>query len=66
MSEAEEVDEYTARIERTGCADLNEKVLLCFAEHRDWRKCSNEVREFRACYEKYQGKAEVTPQPDHK
>ena len=38
---------------KTGCQALNEAVLLCFDEHRDWRKCQAEVMAFKACFEAY-------------
>lgn len=38
---------------KTGCQELNDAVLLCWDEHRDWRKCVNEVRSFKECFEAY-------------
>jgi cytochrome c oxidase assembly factor 4 len=40
-------------ISKTGCQTLNEAVLLCFEEHKDWRKCQKEVMAFKACFEMY-------------
>lgn len=35
------------------CEELNDKVLLCFAEKKDWRQCQTEVKEFKECFEKF-------------
>jgi len=47
-------DDYNRRINKTGCGELNTKVLLCYADTRDWRKCQNELRIFRECFENHQ------------
>ena len=52
--EEEEEDPWNARIARTGCAAENEAVLLCYADTRDWRRCADAVRTFRACFERHQ------------
>lgn len=41
-------------VERTGCEKQNEKVLLCYAETKDWRKCKKELEEFKKCMERYE------------
>lgn len=41
-------------IKATGCEELNDKVLECYYEWKDWRKCSQQVKEFKECIEKYQ------------
>lgn len=43
-----------AAIERTGCAALNEELLLCYDREGDWRKCKSEVKAFRECYKHFQ------------
>jgi cytochrome c oxidase assembly factor 4 len=45
-----ESDQQTA-IEKTGCSELNDALLLCYDEKRDWRKCRAELQAFRKCYE---------------
>lgn len=41
-------------IRETGCEELNEQVLECYYEWKDWRRCSKEVKEFKECMERYQ------------
>lgn len=41
-------------IEATGCASLNEQLLLCYDMHRDWRRCKPEMEAFRDCYRRFQ------------
>ena len=50
MSEEEE-DPYNARIERTGCAQENEDLQLCFYDKKDWRLCNEEMKRFRQCFQ---------------
>ncbi|PJF19424.1 hypothetical protein PSACC_00778 [Paramicrosporidium saccamoebae] len=38
-------------IEKTGCSELNDVLLLCYDKTRDWRKCRAELQAFRECYE---------------
>lgn len=51
MTEEEE-DPYNARIEKTGCFEENEKLLICFYDTKDWRKCAKEMQAFRECFVK--------------
>ena len=44
--------EYESDKSDAPCQPLNELVLLCYSEHRDWRKCQNEVQRFRECFAK--------------
>jgi hypothetical protein len=41
-------------IEETGCQLLNDAVLLCYAETKDWRKCRKEVEAFKRCMGAYE------------
>ena len=41
-------------VEKTGCSNLNDAVLLCYAEMKDWRKCQKELEEFKKCMESYE------------
>lgn len=52
----QEVDEDKQQkaIDETGCAILNDAVLLCYDEHRDWRRCRDVVEQFRQCMNKYE------------
>lgn len=47
------LDQQSA-IEHTGCSELNEQLLLCYDEHRDWRSCQPEMSAFRRCYAQFQ------------
>ena len=46
-------EEEMIRWSKTGCQALNEAVLLCFDEYKDWRKCQKEVMAFKTCFETY-------------
>ncbi|KAL1444518.1 hypothetical protein MTO96_029825 [Rhipicephalus appendiculatus] len=39
-------------LKKTGCIDLHYAVQECMAEHRDWRKCQEAVRNFQMCIER--------------
>jgi cytochrome c oxidase assembly factor 4 len=41
-------------VERTGCEEENDAVLLCYAETKDWRKCKKELETFKKCIERYE------------
>ncbi|CAO3610207.1 unnamed protein product [Cunninghamella echinulata] len=41
---------YNARIEKTGCAQENENLQLCFYDKRNWRLCKEEMQRFRQCF----------------
>jgi cytochrome c oxidase assembly factor 4 len=43
-------NDQQAVIQRTGCSEVNDELLLCYDQHRDWRKCRPEVEAFRSCY----------------
>ncbi|ORY97349.1 hypothetical protein BCR43DRAFT_413689, partial [Syncephalastrum racemosum] len=47
----EEDDPYNARIEKTGCAQENEDLLICYADKKDWRLCAAEMQKFRKCFQ---------------
>lgn len=53
----EEEDPYNARIEKTGCFQENERVLICYYENKDWRKCKEEMQAFRDCFIKNKNNA---------
>ena len=44
--------EIEEAIEATGCKELNDKVLECYYEHKDWRKCTGIVQQFKECIAK--------------
>lgn len=50
--------EYDAMLDQTGCRDLNDAVLECIADTRDWRQCQTQVQAFRECFEQYQRQKE--------
>lgn len=47
----DEPDEWDQRIIKTGCQDENLKLQLCHADQGDWRKCLEEMKAFRKCWE---------------
>ncbi|KAI9258769.1 hypothetical protein BDA99DRAFT_423813, partial [Phascolomyces articulosus] len=47
----EDDDPYNERIERTGCAQENEDLQLCFYDKKDWRLCQEEMKRFRQCFQ---------------
>ena len=47
-------------LEETGCAELNDLVLLCYDKHKDWRKCQGEMRAFKECFQKYNNERHST------
>ncbi|KAK7505539.1 hypothetical protein BaRGS_00003284 [Batillaria attramentaria] len=47
-SESEE-DPVENMISKTGCLQLHYAVQECMAEHQDWRKCQNQVVQFKQC-----------------
>lgn len=49
-------DPLEVMLKRTGCMELHFKVQECIAENQDWRKCQNEVKNFRLCMEKHNKK----------
>ncbi|XP_049883574.1 cytochrome c oxidase assembly factor 4 homolog, mitochondrial [Pectinophora gossypiella] len=52
---ASDVDEdpVESLLKKTGCLQLHYKVQECIAETKDWRKCQNEVNEFKTCITKH-------------
>jgi len=47
-------DPVEEMLKRTGCMDLHFKVQECSAETQDWRKCQDQVSDFKKCMLKYQ------------
>jgi cytochrome c oxidase assembly factor 4 len=47
--EEDREDPFNVALRKTGCEALHYKLQDCFLEHRDWRKCQEEVKEFRQC-----------------
>lgn len=47
-------DPVEQMLKKTGCMELHFKVQECIAETQDWRKCQNQVSEFKKCMAKYQ------------
>ena len=48
-----DIDEYEARIHRTGCYQENEALQMCYGREKDWRRCREELEEFKNCYRKH-------------
>ncbi|XP_076264084.1 uncharacterized protein LOC143198626 isoform X2 [Rhynchophorus ferrugineus] len=47
-------DPVEQMLKKTGCMELHFKVQECIAESQDWRKCQNQVSEFKKCMQRYQ------------
>lgn len=50
VQDDEELDEWDIRINRTGCAEENIKLLNCHYDKKDWRQCIKEMEDFRNCW----------------
>ncbi|XP_056417114.1 cytochrome c oxidase assembly factor 4 homolog, mitochondrial [Hyla sarda] len=50
----EEEDPVDQMISRTGCTALHYAVQECMAEHGDWRRCQEQVQNFRNCMQDHQ------------
>ncbi|CAM0136718.1 unnamed protein product [Umbelopsis sp. WA50703] len=48
----QEDDPYDNRLQKTGCKEENDNLLVCYADKRDWRLCHAEMQAFRNCYQK--------------
>ncbi|XP_053623028.1 cytochrome c oxidase assembly factor 4 homolog, mitochondrial [Plodia interpunctella] len=46
-------DPVEAKLKKAGCLELHYKVQECIATTKDWRKCQNEVNEFRDCINRH-------------
>lgn len=47
-----EVDPIVEKLGKIGCLEQHYKVQDCYFETKDWRKCTQEVKEFQACLSK--------------
>lgn len=63
QQQQEEEDLQTKLLQQTGCKILNDKVLECFYDRKDWRACQEEVAQFRQCYEEYQRSRQAASHP---
>ncbi|XP_066450244.1 cytochrome c oxidase assembly factor 4 homolog, mitochondrial [Eleutherodactylus coqui] len=50
----EEEDPVDQMISRTGCTAFHYAVQECMVEHQDWRRCQDQVRDFKNCMQDYQ------------
>lgn len=57
LNDSQESDDLQDRLlEETGCKELNDAVLICFYDKKDWRACQQEVLAFKTCFEAYQAR----------
>ncbi|MPC66084.1 cytochrome c oxidase assembly factor 4 homolog, mitochondrial-like [Portunus trituberculatus] len=47
--EDEEEDPVEAMIAKTGCLEKHYAIQFCMADHKDWRKCQDQVKDFQHC-----------------
>ncbi|XP_015435383.1 PREDICTED: cytochrome c oxidase assembly factor 4 homolog, mitochondrial [Dufourea novaeangliae] len=52
------VDPLEEMLKKTGCMELHYQVQECIAETQDWRKCREQVKQFKVCMDEYQKKRE--------
>jgi cytochrome c oxidase assembly factor 4 len=50
----DEEDEYITRIKKSGCYNEHVKLQDCYWDTKDWRKCKEEMKEFKACFTRQQ------------
>ncbi len=44
-----DMDPVDRMLKKAGCLDLHYKVQECMVDHKDWRKCKDEVQAFKKC-----------------
>lgn len=49
----DEDDPVDEMIRKTGCLDKHYAIQFCMADHKDWRKCQVEVKDFQDCINLY-------------
>lgn len=47
-------DPVEQMLKKTGCMELHYQLQECVAETQDWRKCQEQVQQFKSCMAKYQ------------
>ena len=47
--EEEEEDFFNVTIHQSGCAKEHYSLQDCYSDRGDWRKCTEEMTQFRAC-----------------
>lgn len=45
----EDKDAYETALEKSGCARFHYALQDCYFEHKDWRKCQQEMADFKRC-----------------
>lgn len=58
-AEEAEMDLQDKLLIETGCKELNDAVLECFFDKKDWRACQSEVTAFKQCYMEYQERRKI-------
>ncbi|XP_023024158.1 uncharacterized protein [Leptinotarsa decemlineata] len=46
-------DPVEEMLKKTGCIKLHYKVQECIADTKDWRKCQDQVSQFKKCMARY-------------
>ena len=49
----EEDDRVSLAIKKTGCAELNDELAMCYFDKKDWRQCKTEMVAFKSCMDNY-------------
>ena len=50
--EEEEEDMFDKMVTKSGCAEEHFALQDCHFEHKDWRKCTEEMQKFKVCMKK--------------
>ncbi|KAL2312845.1 Respiratory chain complex assembly protein [Schizosaccharomyces pombe] len=53
--EEEEKDVWDTALEKGGCVEEHLRLNDCYWDTHDWRKCTEQMEEFRKCWEKRHG-----------
>ena len=52
QQDEDEEDPIVAKLSKIGCLEAHYKVIDCYYDAKDWRKCTSEVKEFAECMNK--------------
>lgn len=56
-------DEVDQMITATGCFNEHQSLQQCYLNTKDWRKCQEEMKKFKECFDK-NNKSQETPNKD--
>ena len=56
-----EHDRVVAMLEKAGCLELHYKVQDCMVDHKDWRKCQEDLKTLQTCIQTHHQKLHSPP-----